>query len=193
MKSDIASIALLQDFTDGEFDMFRSAVQLLLGRSFIIRGIEKEEALYDFTIRNIDVFDAWFACASAELKRDEGLGVIAYRGGHETRARFSRDDTCALLVLRLMYEGKRSLLMVSQFPSATVQEFTQKYRAVVDEELKKTKLVEILRRMASCKLIAVPSEPTDPDALMVLYPSLAMTLDRDAIDEILAAVNKGKA
>lgn len=190
MRTDITEIGRIGELPDDEFDLFRSSVQMLLSRTFILRGIEKEERLYDFTIRNITLIDAWFACADAVIKRDESLGVIAWRGGHETRARLGREETCALLVLRLLYEEKRTEITLTRFPSVTVFDFMQKYRAIVEADLKKTRLVDILRRLSAHKLIGIPSDLAGPDSILALYPSLALTLDRDAIDEILASIRK---
>jgi hypothetical protein len=54
-------------------------------KTFIIRGIDKERELYDFAIRNIGIFEAWFLCMDTSLVRDESLGVIAFRGSGNTR------------------------------------------------------------------------------------------------------------
>ena len=190
MRSDASDLALIGDLTDGEYDLFKAAAKALLSKTFIIRGAERDERLYDFAIRNIRLLEAWFSCADADLKRDESLGVIACRPGGEMRLRLGREETCALLVLRLLYEEKRHELSLARHPSVLVLDFAQKYRAVVNAELKKTKLVEILRRLSSCRLVGIPSDPSDPEGIIVLYPSLALTLDQAAIDEISDALHK---
>jgi hypothetical protein len=187
MSIDGTELALIGDLDDGERDLFGDAAETLLARTFIIRGVEKDDRLWDFAIRNIRLLEAWFACANISLKRDEGLGVIALRPSHEMRARLGKEDTCALLVARLLFEEKRTELTLARYPSVRTFDFAQRYRAITGDDIKKTRLSEILRKFAAWRLIDVPSEPTDPEGIIVLYPSLALTLDQAGIDEILAA------
>ncbi|MDR3343563.1 MAG: DUF4194 domain-containing protein [Treponema sp.] len=193
MKSDMADIVRISELTEDEFDIFQASLHTLLAKTFIIRGIQKEAELYDFTIRNMPLYDAWFSCMEARLVKDEALGVIAFRGGGDTRLRLGREETCALLVFRLLYEEKRTELFLSAFPTVTVLDFVHRYNAMVHEELKKTRLKEILRRLQAYKLIEVPSDPTDMDGIILLYPSLAISVDRDSINELLAVMSsKGR-
>jgi hypothetical protein len=189
VKSETEYISRITELTDSEFDIFKTSLRMLLSKTFIIRGREREEELYDFTIRNIPIYDAWFSCMDAEIVKDESLGVIAFRGGSGTRLRLNREETCALLVFRLLYEEKRTELSLTSFPSITVLDFTQRYDAMTNGSLKKTRLEEILRRLQSLKLIEVlSSDFSDVESLIVLYPSLAVSVDRDGIDELLSTL-----
>jgi hypothetical protein len=189
MKSEIDYISRITDLTDDDFDLFRTSLKMLLAKTFIIRGKEREEELYDFTIRNMPIYDAWFSCMDAQIVKDESLGVIAFRGGSGTRLRLGREETCALLVFRLLYEEKRTELSLTSFPSVTVLDFVEKYNAMINGSLKKTRLAEILRRLQSHKLIDIlSSDVTDAEGLIVLYPSLAVSVSRDNIDELLGAL-----
>ncbi|MDR3333819.1 MAG: DUF4194 domain-containing protein [Treponema sp.] len=193
MKSDIADISRIAELTEDEFDIFQVSLRTLLAKTFIIRGIQKEEELYDFTIRNMPIYDAWFSCMDAGLVKDEALGVIAFKGGGDIRLRLGREETCALLVLRLLYEEKRAELSLATFPTVTILDFVHRYNAMVDDALKKTKLKELLRRLQTYKLIEAPSEHADMEGIILLYPSLAISVDRDSINELLAAVSsKGR-
>jgi hypothetical protein len=190
MIRDLEGLGLITELTEADFDLFKSAVHTLLAKTFIIRGIGREEELYDFTIRNSSLFDAWFSCMDASLIRDEGLGVVCFRGGGDTRLRLGREETCALLTARLLYEEKRTELSLAAFPTVTVFDFVQRYNVMVGEEIKKTRLIEVLRRLQTHKLIETDSRDlSDGDGIILLYPSLAMSLDRDGIDELLASLS----
>ena len=193
MRFDASDLAMIGDLTDIEFDLFRACVKQLLSKTFIMRGIDREEKLYDFAIRNIHLLELWFSCADAELKRDEGLGVIACRSGYELRAHLGRDETCALLVFRLLYEEKRGDLSLAKHPSVLGSEFTGRFRNVTGIEPRKTRIALVLRRLASFRLIGVPTDVTDPEGVIILYPSLALALDQNSVDEIFAALEKEKA
>jgi hypothetical protein len=192
VKSEIEYISGITELTDDEFDLFKASLKMLLSKTFIIRGKEREEELYDFTIRNMPIYDAWFSCMDAKIVKDESLGVIAFRGGSGTRLRLGREETCALLVFRLLYEEKRTELSLTSFPSVTVLDFEEKYNALAHGSLKKTRLEEILRRLQSHKLIELLSSGvTDKEGLIVLYPALAVSVGRDSIDELLGSLVAG--
>jgi hypothetical protein len=93
------------------------------------------------------------------------------------------------LTARLLYEEKRTELSLAAFPTVTVFDFVQRYNVMVGEEIKKTRLVEVLRRLQTHKLIETDSRDlSDGEGLIILYPSLAMSVDRDSIDELLTSL-----
>jgi hypothetical protein len=190
MMQDLEDLNLIASLTEADFDLFKTAVRTLLTRTFIIRGIVKEEELYDFVIRNSSLFDAWFSCMDASLVRDEGLGVICFRGSGDTRLRLGKEETCALLTARLLYEEKRAELSLTAFPVITVFDFVQRYNVLTGDEIKKTRLVDVLRRLQVHKLIETDSrDPSDSEGIVILYPSLAMSVDRDSIDELVQSLS----
>jgi len=195
MNRDLDALIKIQNLTSDEFERFKSAVKILTSKTFIIRGIEKERELYNFTIRNIALFDAWFSCMDAELARDENLGVIAFRGAGNTRMYFSREEICAALVLRMIYEDKKLEVTLTTFPVISISNFQQKYNALTGDVIKKTALINVLRRLSSCKLISVEGQDyTDPEGLIKLYPSIPLSIGRDALDAAVAILsNKDEA
>jgi hypothetical protein len=192
MNSDISALREIAELPASEFDIFKAALRTLLAKSFIIRGAsEREKEIYDFTVRNIPLFDAWLSCMEASLVRDESLGVVSFRPPGDMRLRLSREETCALLALRQMYEDKRAELHISAHPTATVDEFRQKYAIMTGGDLKKTALKNLLQKLCSLKLVAIDSPDfADPDALIALYPSIPLSVDREGIDEMLSLILK---
>ncbi len=191
MITDFRDLALIGELTDPEADLFRLACQTLLTRSFVMRGTESSDAVWDFSIRNIRVLEAWFSCAGMSLKRDEILGVISLRPVPAMRTRLGKEETCALLVARLLFEEKRAELSLSRFPSVRLFDFVQRYRTVTGLELKKTRLAEILRSFARWRLIEAKGDLDDPETPIALLPSIAMTLDQEGVDEITGALGNG--
>jgi hypothetical protein len=191
MNQDLDALPLIRDLTSDEFERFKTALHILVSKTFIIRGIDRERELYDFTIRNIALFEAWFSCMDAVLVRDESLGVIAFRGSGSTRLFFSRDEICAVLVLRLLYEDKRFEVSLTKFPVVSIRDFQDKYNAMTGEEIKKTILIKVLTRLSSCKLISLISQDySDPEGIIQLYPSIPLSIDRNALDEAVASLEK---
>jgi len=191
MNQDLDALVLIRDLSSDEFERFKTALHILCTKTFIIRGIEKEREIYDFTIRNIALFEAWFLCMNAALVRDESLGVIAFRGSGSTRLFFTKEEICAALVLRLLYEDKRLEVTLTKFPVISVRDFQDKYNAMTGEDIKKTALIKVLSRLSSCKLISVESHDyAAPDAVIQLYPSIPMSIDRNALDEAMAILER---
>ena len=189
MNRDLDALPLIRDLTSDEFERFKTALHILTSKTFIIRGIDRERELYDFTIRNIALFETWFSCMDAVLVRDESLGVIAFRGSGSTRLFFSRDEICAVLVLRLLYEDKRFEVSLTKFPVVSVRDFQDKYNAMTGEDIKKTALIKVLTRLSSCKLISVASQDySNPEGIIQLYPSIPLSIDRNALDEAVAVL-----
>jgi hypothetical protein len=186
MIEELEPLGELAELEDSEFELFSRSIRELLARTFLLRGAD--ERLYDFAVRNFRLLEPYFFCMGAELRKDEGLGVVAWRGHGETRARLSRDETCALLALRLLYEEKRNAVSLTDFPSVTVFDFVERFKALTEGDLKKTRLAELLRRFHAAKLVRAPREETDPDGQLLLYPSLSLVLDQDGIEEILSFI-----
>jgi hypothetical protein len=193
MNADLADLVKIRDLSFSDFEQFKTCLRMLTGKTFIIRGIEKEGGLYDFALRNIRLLEAWCACMDAELAVDESLGVIAFRGPASMRFHFTREEICAVLTLRLLYEDKKTEVTLTRFPVATVSEFRQKYNAATGGELKKTALEAILSRLSACRLIGMQSaDLSDEGALIELYPSIPMSIDRAALDQAIAELDKKK-
>jgi hypothetical protein len=187
MNQDIEALAQIPSLSAEEFERFKTAVHTLTSRTFIIRGLDKERELYDFVIRNFKLFEAWFSCMDASLVRDEGLGAVAFQGSGRTRLYFSKEEICAVLALRLLYEDKKLEVSLAAFPAITVTDFQQKYNAITGAEIKKTALGNVLRRLASCKLVGIDSQDmADPDGLIRLYPSIPLSINRAALDDAIA-------
>jgi hypothetical protein len=187
MNRDLDALVLIRDLSSDDFERFKTAVQILVSKTFIIRGIDKERDIYDFTVRNIVLFETWFSCMDASLIRDESLGVVAFRGSGNTRLYFSKDEICAVLVLRLLYEDKKLEVTLTKFPVVTVREFQDKYNAMTGEDIKKTALIKVLTRLSSCKLVSVTTQDyADPEGGILLYPSIPLSIDRNALDEAIA-------
>ena len=131
---------------------------------------------------------------NAILVRDESLGVISFRGPANTRLYFSKDEICAVLVMRLLYEEKRLEVTLTKFPVISIRDFQDKYNAITGEEIKKTALIKVLTRLSSSKLISIESHDyADPDGIIQLFPSIPLSMDRNALDTALVFLeNKGE-
>ncbi len=186
----IDDIKLILEYNDQDRDLFRKAVHKLFSSSFILRGIKDEEELYSFIIRNRDAFDAYCDCAGWTLRVDETLGVISWKGPSPARLLLSKDETIFLVIVRLIYEEKRNEISLLEFPAASVAEIHEKYRDFTGNQLKKTRLSDILRRLSNLKLIRPDGMDISSDTQVMMYPSLALALDSAAVNALYEKITK---
>ncbi len=185
MKGDISDI---KNLSEQEFDLFRESVNALFTGTFLVRGLDKDRKLYRFVIANLDLFQVYFSYAGWDLRVDETLGIVTWFGPPAARLNLTLDESMSLLIMRLLYEEKRNDISLQEYPAVRQQEFQDKYRIITEDSLKKTRLKELLRRFQTLKLIKIQGDETDPEALLILYPSIAFAIDAPGIDDIYAKI-----
>jgi len=164
--------------------LFQETVGAIMTETFLFRGIERDKKRFRFAITNRELIEAYFSLAGIHLRADESLGVIGWETGGAARLALKLDETLTLLVFRVLYEEKRSEISLAEHPSIRQNDFQIKYKAVTERTLGKSRTAEILRFFQSVKLISVMGEETNPETVIVLFPTLAFALDGVAIDEI---------
>ncbi|MFP4563227.1 MAG: DUF4194 domain-containing protein [Spirochaetia bacterium] len=174
----------IERLTEGEREQFRKCITLLCGECFLIRSFPPHEKAYRFALRNYDLLEVYFDIAGWKLKRDENLGVITWEGLPSGRINFNLEETLGLLILRLLYEEKSREITLHGERTVLQQEFVEKYRVMTERPLKKTALILLLRRFQALRLIKVLGDEGDPEAKIILYPSIPFALDGMAIEEM---------
>lgn len=172
----------------GDRETFAKVVRILLSEVFLLRTVEGEEQLYGFALRNFPAFEEWFAFVGLSLVKDEGLGVISYRGEAGRRSNLNLEDTLGLLVLLLVYNEKRNELSLRSEVTLQQVEFQDRFRVLTERQISKTRFVNMLRRLQSLKFIRILGEAEDPGSLLVLYPSIPFALEGRDIEELFAAL-----
>lgn len=175
--SDIARLS------DTERERLRVALNLLFTESFLVRGIEHHATSYRFVTSNFDLVEKYLAVAGWGLRRDEMLGVIAFQGPPSARLALSKDESLLLLVLRLLFEEKAGELSLHGERTVRQQDILEKYRMLADATWKKTRYLAMLRRFQVLRLIRIVGNESDPEATIVLHPSIPFALDGMAVDE----------
>jgi hypothetical protein len=176
--------------SDPELDRLRISLNLLFTESFLVRGIEHHAASYRFVSSNFDMVEKYLAVAGWGLRRDELLGVIAFQGPPAARLSLGKDESLLLLVLRLLYEEKSGEIALHGERTVRQHEIVEKYRVLSDATWKKTRYLAMLRRFQVLRLIRVVGEEADPEAAVILYPSIPFCLDGMAVEEAAARVRE---
>jgi hypothetical protein len=187
MDEDLLS---LESFNERERELFARSMNTLFSGGFILSRIEKDKPLYRFVLSHLQVFEAYLGFSGWSLSRDESLGVIALKGPALARFSLNLEETVGLLVLRVLYEEKRLEVTLARETAVRQSELQSRYKVLSGRLLNKTRFVNMLRRFRSRKLIALAGEETDPEALIILYPSIAFVLDGESIDDIYGRLEK---
>jgi hypothetical protein len=176
--------------TDPERDRLRIVLNTLFAESFLIRGFEPHVASYRFVTANFDLVERYLSVAGWGLKRDELLGVVAFQGPPSARLSLTKDESLLLLILRLLFEEKAGEITLHGERTVRQQDIVEKYRAVTEATWKKTRYLSMLRRFQVLRLIRILGDEADPEATVVLYPSIPFALDGMAVDEIAARIQE---
>ncbi len=182
--SDIARLS------DTERERLRVALNLLFTESFLVRGLEHHAPSYRFVTSNFELVEKYLAVAGWGLRRDEMLGVIAFQGPPSARHSLSKDESLLLLVLRLLFEEKAGELSLHGERTVRQQDILEKYRVLADATWKKTRYLAMLRRFQVLRLIRIVGSESDPEATVILHPSISFALDGMAVDEAAALLRE---
>ncbi|MCX7028647.1 MAG: DUF4194 domain-containing protein [Spirochaetes bacterium] len=176
--------------SDTELERLRVALNLLFTESFLVRGIEHHAPSYRFVTSNFELVEKYLAIAGWGLRRDEMLGVVAFQGPPSARHSLSKDESLLLLVLRLLFEEKAGEISLHGERTVRQQDIIEKYRVLADATWKKTRYLAMLRRFQVLRLIRVVGSESDPEATVILYPSIPFALDGMAVDEAAARLRE---
>lgn len=171
---------------DAEREQFRIAMNLLFTEGFLVRSIEAHERPYRFVLANLALCESYLGFAGWGLRRDESLGVIAFEGPAAARLRLRKVESIIALIARLLYEERAGEIELHGERTVRRHEIQDRYRALTKSTLRKTPFLAILRRLQSLRLIRLVGDDNDPDATVILYPSLAFALDAPAVEELEA-------
>ncbi|MFW5738704.1 MAG: DUF4194 domain-containing protein [Spirochaetota bacterium] len=181
-------LSLLVRLPEADRDQFRIAMNLLFTEGFLVRSVEQHERAYRFVLTNLELCEAYLGYAGWGLRRDESLGVIAFVGPASARLRLRKNESIVALIARLLYEEKAGEIALHGERTVRRHEIQDRFRALTKTTIRKTPFLAILRRLQSLRLIRLAGDDNDPDATVVLYPSLAFALDAQSIDALEARV-----
>lgn len=178
-----------QKLSETDRESFRIALHLLLTESFLIRSLETHSRAYRFAAANTEIIDAYLELAGWGLRKDEHLGVVSFQGPPSARLQLKKDESIFLLVLRLLYEEKTGELAIHGERTVRQEEIQDRLRTVADISYKKTPFVSLLRRFQALRLIQVVGSEEDPEATVILFPSIPFVLDGVSLDDIAKRID----
>ncbi len=170
-------------------EKFRVAANKLLNQCFLLKKREDTRKEYIFVRQNRELFVPYFDLLGYDLKINEDQGVIGIANQFGTgRLSLGKYESIFLLILRLLYiEKRKELATFSEEVTVLMEEVREKYamlkvktRPMLDKSLERS-MVSLFRRYNLIQNL--DSDVNQPDARLVIYPSIIMAVPVENINE----------
>ena len=127
----------------------------------------------------------YFQVIGWEFSVDEHYEIVwLLSTGMAHRRALTMEESIWLLVLRLIYEEKRTGLSLSTFPMTTLAEIHAKYLALHLPELKKTALQRLTQLSKQYRLADVLDRELSEEARIRLFHTLALAVDGEELSDL---------
>ncbi len=170
-------------------EKFRVAANKLLNQCFLLKKREDTRKEYIFVRQNRELFLPYFDLLGYDLKINEDQGVIGIVNQFGTgRLSLGKYESIFLLILRLLYiEKRKELATFSEEVTVLMEEVREKYamlkvktRPMLDKGSERS-MVSLFRRYNLIQNL--DSDVNQPDARLVIYPSIIMAVPVENINE----------
>lgn len=171
-------------------EKFRLAANKLLNHCFLLRKREDTKKDYIFVKQNMELFVTYFDLLGYDINVNEDHGVIGLSNRFGTgRVELGKYESILLLILRLLYmEKRKELATYSEEVIVLMEEIREKYAMLklrvkpVLEKGTERSMLKIFRRYHIVQNL--DADITQPDARIVIYPSILMAVTTENINEI---------
>ncbi|NBH83235.1 DUF4194 domain-containing protein [bacterium C-53] len=173
-------------------EKFRVAASKLLNQCFLLRRREDTKKEYIFVRQNRELFLPFFDLLGYDVKINEDQGVIGIVNQFGTgRFSLNKYESIFLLILRILYVEKRKELgTFSEEVTVLMEEIGEKYAILkikAKPMLDKGTQRHMIRLFRKYNLIRnLDSDVSQPDARIVIYPSIIMAVTVEDINEYYA-------
>ena len=174
----------LHELSESEQGKARDIIHRLLETNILVKDKDREG--YMAARRYRQQLESYFGFLGWELTVDErhecGLLYIPNAG---LRKRLDREQTLWLLVLRVLYEEKRSGLSLSEYPMITLYDIRSKYETFRIEWVNKTSLDKLIRLTIQSQLInPLDDDYRSDDARFKLYHSWMYVIQAEELHQL---------
>lgn len=170
-------------------EKFRVAANKLLNQCFLLRKREDTKKEYIFVRQNRELFIPFFDLLGYDLKINEDQGVIGIVNQFGTgRLPLGKYESVFLLILRVLYVEKRKELgTFTEEVTVLMEEIREKYamlkikaKPLLDKGNERH-MTSLFRRYNLIRNL--DSDVSQPDARIVIYPSILMAVTVEDINE----------
>lgn len=175
---------MFEHLSEQEREKLKDLINRLLNVNFLVKELERER--YQAARKLRPYLEEFFHFLNWDFQlddRNECIFAFSKEGAH--RLRLSREESVALLFLRLIYQEKRQGVILTEFPLTTKYEIRAKYETFRLPFPGKTRFLEIVKLFSQYKLLQPLDEEVNlDDCQFRLFHTLLYALDADSIERI---------
>lgn len=177
----------LQGMSNLEQTTFKRICNRLFANCFVIKKNETTKSDYYFILRYRPIFEEYIKVLGYRLDINEEYGVVQMVNQENTnRLNLKLFESIILIILRILYDEKRSELSLSNDVIIDVGEIQDKYLALKIREklIDKTTMNNTLKLFKKFNLIEpLDKDLTKEDSRILIYDSILMAIRVDDIKE----------
>lgn len=175
---------MFEKLSEQEREKLRDLINRLLNVNFLVKELEREH--YQTARKLRGPLEEFFKFLNWDFQLDErNECVFAFSKEGVHRLRLTRDESTALLVLRLLYQEKRQGMILTEFPLTSKYEIRAKYETFRLPFPGKTRFQDIIKLFTQYKLLqAIDDDVNLDDCRFRLFHTMLYALDAESIERI---------
>ncbi|MBS3985402.1 MAG: DUF4194 domain-containing protein [Selenomonadales bacterium] len=170
--------------SENEKEQMRDIVNRLLSVNILVKAREPE--LYHLARRHRATLDDFFKALGWNFVLDDRHDCVFVHSPEALhRLRLTREESIWILVLRLLYQEKRSELALSDFPLVSLHEIRAKYATFQIPFVNKTRLQDLIKLGVRNSLFRpLDTDLRSDDCRFTLYHSLLHAVSAEKIEDL---------
>lgn len=178
--------------SESEKTMMKNVTIKLLKVNFLLRITNKE--MYSFIINHKELLSLFFEYMNFDFNIREDKELVYIKSNDDTLiSNITKNETLALLVLRLIYQKKIDEVSLADEVETTIAElqnqlFSFNFDSQNNDRVKRSTLREMLQIFKQHNIIYYKDDLALDDTVITIYPSIEVAMDFKEINEILTRI-----
>lgn len=175
--------------SEAEKTMMKNVTIKLLKVNFLLRKTNKE--MYSYINNHKELLSLFFEYMNFDFNIREDKELVYIKSNDESLiSNISKNETLALLVLRILYQKKVDEVSLADEVEITIAElqnelFSISFEQQANDRVKRNTLREMLLIFKQHNIIYYKDDLSLDDTVITIYPSIEVAMDFKDINEIL--------
>ena len=175
--------------SEAEKTMMKNVTIKLLKVNFLLRKTNKE--MYSYINNHKELLSLFFEYMNFDFNIREDKELVYIKSNDESLiSNISKNETLALLVLRILYQKKVDEVSLADEVEITIAElqnelFSISFEQQANDRVKRNTLREMLLIFKQHNIIYYKDDLAFDDTIITIYPSIEVAMDFKDINEVL--------
>ena len=175
--------------SEAEKSMMKNVTIKLLKVNFLLRKTNKE--MYSYINNHKELLSLFFEYMNFDFNIREDKELVYIKSNDESLiSNISKNETLALLVLRILYQKKVDEVSLADEVEITIAElqnelFSISFEQQANDRVKRNTLREMLLIFKQHNIIYYKDDLALDDTVITIYPSIEVAMDFKDINEVL--------